>query len=155
MLAKCHSFKFNYVYITCTQAILQVLEVPKTKESNVTDNLVCNKAESISITSSFDSSYTGDESHENVTAQPLNTQNEHIHDVGVSDNLIVNSLVKPGEVGESSFSIADPVSDAVPHSGSIPFSGSISLRSDSSTTSTRSFAFPVYVLTKPIFYFCT
>ncbi|XP_006844062.2 uncharacterized protein LOC18433922 isoform X1 [Amborella trichopoda] len=35
------------------------------------------------------------------------------------------------------------VSGQIPYSGPIPYSGSISLRSDSSTTSTRSFAFPI------------
>ncbi|CAL5189114.1 unnamed protein product [Lathyrus oleraceus] len=35
------------------------------------------------------------------------------------------------------------VSGRISYSGSIPYSGSISIRSDSSTTSTRSFAFPI------------
>ncbi|KAJ6324620.1 hypothetical protein OIU76_011835 [Salix suchowensis] len=45
--------------------------------------------------------------------------------------------------GESSFSATGSLSGLVSYSGPIPYSGSISLRSDSSTTSTRSFAFPV------------
>lgn len=45
--------------------------------------------------------------------------------------------------GESSFSAAGPVSGLISYSGPIAYSGSVSLRSDSSTTSTRSFAFPV------------
>lgn len=45
--------------------------------------------------------------------------------------------------GESSFSAAGAVSGRISYSGSIPYSGSISIRSDSSTTSTRSFAFPI------------
>ncbi|KAM6571950.1 hypothetical protein CsatA_016030 [Cannabis sativa] len=45
--------------------------------------------------------------------------------------------------GESSFSAAGPMSGRINYSGPIPYSGSVSLRSDSSTTSTRSFAFPV------------
>ncbi|KAF5184803.1 18S pre-ribosomal assembly protein gar2-like protein [Thalictrum thalictroides] len=45
--------------------------------------------------------------------------------------------------GETSFSLADPLSGPIAYSGPIPYSGSISLRSDSSTTSTRSFAFPI------------
>lgn len=45
--------------------------------------------------------------------------------------------------GESSFSAAGPMSGRITYSGPITYSGSISLRSDSSTTSTRSFAFPV------------
>lgn len=46
-------------------------------------------------------------------------------------------------LGESSFSAVGAVSSRISYSGSIPYSGSISIRSDSSTTSTRSFAFPV------------
>lgn len=45
--------------------------------------------------------------------------------------------------GESSFSAAGPLSSLINFSGPIAYSGNISLRSDSSTTSTRSFAFPV------------
>ncbi|GAV79538.1 hypothetical protein CFOL_v3_23003 [Cephalotus follicularis] len=45
--------------------------------------------------------------------------------------------------GESSFSTAGPISGSIIYSGPIAYSGSVSLRSDSSTTSTRSFAFPV------------
>ncbi|KAL5553801.1 hypothetical protein UlMin_041202 [Ulmus minor] len=45
--------------------------------------------------------------------------------------------------GECSFSAAGAMSGRINYSGPIPYSGSISLRSDSSTTSTRSFAFPV------------
>ncbi|WCJ35782.1 18S pre-ribosomal assembly protein gar2-related [Euphorbia peplus] len=46
--------------------------------------------------------------------------------------------------GESSFSAAGvPISGLISYSGPITYSGSLSLRSDSSTTSTRSFAFPV------------
>ncbi|CAK8533733.1 unnamed protein product [Lathyrus sativus] len=47
------------------------------------------------------------------------------------------------DLGESSFSAAGVVSGRISYSGSIPYSGSISIRSDSSTTSTRSFAFPM------------
>ncbi|KAI3954479.1 hypothetical protein MKW92_053464 [Papaver armeniacum] len=45
--------------------------------------------------------------------------------------------------GESSFSALDNPAALVTRSGRIAYSGSISLRSDSSTTSTRSFAFPI------------
>lgn len=46
--------------------------------------------------------------------------------------------------GEASFSAArGPVSGSITYSGPISYSGSVSLRSESSTTSTRSFAFPV------------
>ncbi|GMI87569.1 hypothetical protein HRI_002426200 [Hibiscus trionum] len=45
--------------------------------------------------------------------------------------------------GESSFSAAGPVTGLISYSGPIAYSGNLSHRSDSSTTSTRSFAFPV------------
>ncbi|XP_004239018.1 uncharacterized protein [Solanum lycopersicum] len=46
--------------------------------------------------------------------------------------------------GEASFSAArGPISGSITYSGPISYSGSLSLRSESSTTSTRSFAFPV------------
>ncbi|PSR85009.1 Protein BREAKING OF ASYMMETRY IN THE STOMATAL LINEAGE like [Actinidia chinensis var. chinensis] len=45
--------------------------------------------------------------------------------------------------GESSFSMAGPVSGLITFSGPMTSSCSVSLRSDSSTTSTRSFAFPI------------
>lgn len=59
------------------------------------------------------------------------------HFVQGESSQIRNSL------GEASFSAAGPVSGRISYSGSIPNSGSISIRSDSSTTSTRSFAFPI------------
>ncbi|KAM7253778.1 hypothetical protein ACFE04_031460 [Oxalis oulophora] len=47
-------------------------------------------------------------------------------------------------LGESSFTMAGlPVSGLISYSGAIAYSGNISHRSDSSTTSNRSFAFPV------------
>ncbi|ONK69366.1 uncharacterized protein A4U43_C05F22100 [Asparagus officinalis] len=45
--------------------------------------------------------------------------------------------------GESSLSGPSILSGPIANSGHIPFSGNISLRSDSSTTSARSFAFPI------------
>ncbi|KAJ9554142.1 hypothetical protein OSB04_018187 [Centaurea solstitialis] len=60
-----------------------------------------------------------------------------------SDNVANVYPLQHGDGGESSFSVAGPVSGRITYSGPIPFSGSISIRSDSSTTSTRSFAFPV------------
>jgi len=48
--------------------------------------------------------------------------------------------------GETSFSAADSVSISghITYSGPIAYSGSLSVRSDASTTSGRSFAFPMY-----------
>lgn len=62
-------------------------------------------------------------------------QSAHTEDM-VSDNFMAAKLLQRGG-GESSFSMAGPVS------GRITYSGSISHRSDSSNTSVRSFAFPV------------
>ncbi|KAJ0552499.1 putative protein BREAKING OF ASYMMETRY IN THE STOMATAL LINEAGE [Helianthus annuus] len=59
-----------------------------------------------------------------------------------SDNVAMVNQLHRGE-GESSFSVAAPVPEHITYSGPIAFSGSTSLRSDSSTTSTRSFAFPI------------
>ncbi|TKY69515.1 hypothetical protein E2542_SST05791 [Spatholobus suberectus] len=61
---------------------------------------------------------------------------------GKSDDQAVTSHIRHS-LGESSFSAIGPVSGRISYSGPVPYSGSISLRSDSSTTSTRSFAFPV------------
>lgn len=78
----------------------------------------------------------------NTTAPPEHQSAElrHLHDhEGASKHV---SFANPGEagIGETSFSA---VSGRITYSGPIAFSGSTSLRSDSSTTSTRSFAFPV------------
>ncbi|RDX96625.1 hypothetical protein CR513_20683, partial [Mucuna pruriens] len=59
-----------------------------------------------------------------------------------SDDQVVTSHIRHS-LGESSFSAIGPVSGRISYSGPVPYSGSISLRSDSSTTSTRSFAFPI------------
>ncbi|KAL9325083.1 hypothetical protein ACSQ67_005728 [Phaseolus vulgaris] len=59
-----------------------------------------------------------------------------------SDDQAATSHIRHS-LGESSFSAMGPVSGRISYSGPVPFSGSISLRSDSSTTSTRSFAFPI------------
>lgn len=63
-------------------------------------------------------------------------------EVGISGSHSVSSQVQHG-IGETSFSSMGPLGSLVSNSGRIGYSGSISLRSDSSTTSTRSFAFPM------------
>lgn len=70
---------------------------------------------------------------ENVDELSIEEAHKHLDNV---------AMVNPGE-GESSFSVAGTVSGRITYSGPIVFSGSISIRSDSSTTSTRSFAFPI------------
>ncbi|KAL2349100.1 hypothetical protein Fmac_003100 [Flemingia macrophylla] len=61
---------------------------------------------------------------------------------GMPDDQAVTSHIHHS-LGESSFSAIGPISGRISYSGPVPYSGSISLRSDSSTTSTRSFAFPI------------
>lgn len=62
----------------------------------------------------------------------------------VGDSLEDNKLISSG-FGETSFSAAEAVSISghITYTGPIAFSGSLSVRSDASTTSGRSFAFPV------------
>ncbi|KAJ4901168.1 18S pre-ribosomal assembly protein gar2-related [Raphanus sativus] len=63
----------------------------------------------------------------------------------VGDSLEDNKLISSGLFGETSFSAAEAVSISghITYTGPIAFSGSLSVRSDASTTSGRSFAFPV------------
>ncbi|CAK9313122.1 unnamed protein product [Citrullus colocynthis] len=72
----------------------------------------------------------------------IGTQGSTNLDYRTSDSRLVSSQ-NPHNIGESSFSAVDPPASLVTYSGPIAYSGSISLRSESSTTSTRSFAFPV------------
>lgn len=125
----------------------RVITEEPSKSSHINNLRHTGELESRIITSSVDSSKfapsTKKDIHEFAIRQQLKPKNELIHDDGISDrSLVINNQIKRGE-GESSFSVAGPLSDTLPYSGHIPFSGSISLRSDSSTTSTRSFAFPV------------
>lgn len=83
------------------------------------------------------------ESPESAHEPSVDTQTAHSHQDVAPDNIATTNPVHRGEGGESSFSVAGPVSGLITYSGPIAFSGSISLRSDSSTTSTRSFAFPM------------
>ncbi|KAF8391860.1 hypothetical protein HHK36_022198 [Tetracentron sinense] len=106
-----------------------------------------NKVESGSITFDLDSSTLAISSREKSPQKvdfkpPPETLNMSRLEDGTSDNLTALSRsfsIKHGH-GESSFFVVGPLS------GTIPYSGSISLRSDSSTTSTRSFAFPCFLL---------
>ncbi|KAF8021371.1 hypothetical protein BT93_G1724 [Corymbia citriodora subsp. variegata] len=110
----------------------------------------CRKVESGSITFSFndsvpESSNRG-ESSSNGNKEQHEGQNVRKLD-GASDRRTESSLGRH-DLGESSFSVAGPVSGSISYSGPIAYSGSLSLRSlsirsDSSTTSARSFAFPV------------
>ncbi|KAK1361977.1 18S pre-ribosomal assembly protein gar2-like protein [Heracleum sosnowskyi] len=115
-------------------------EEPNTSSS---DNLLDSGVISLNVVSSKLAPSAREEIHGNAIGQQLKSDKKLFHDDGISDNrLVINNQLKRDQ-GESSFSVAGPLPDLVPYSGHIPFSGSISLRSDSSTTSTRSFAFPV------------
>ncbi|WOH15380.1 hypothetical protein DCAR_0934918 [Daucus carota subsp. sativus] len=110
---------------------------------NSLDDLLDSGVISFNVESSKLSPITIDEIDKTAIAQQLKSEKKLINDDGISDSrLVINDKIKRDQ-GESSFSVAGPLADAVPYSGHVPFSGSISLRSDSSTTSTRSFAFPV------------
>ncbi|XP_030443597.1 uncharacterized protein LOC115665891 [Syzygium oleosum] len=105
----------------------------------------CSKVESGSITFSFNASAPESsdrgESSSNGNKEEREGQNVQRAD-GASDRRTDSSLGRH-DFGESSFSVAGPVSGSITYSGPIAYSGSLSLRSDSSTTSARSFAFPV------------
>nr|XP_043624920.1 uncharacterized protein LOC122596414 [Erigeron canadensis]XP_043624921.1 uncharacterized protein LOC122596414 [Erigeron canadensis] len=71
----------------------------------------------------------------------IDVQTTPNHDMAPDNIAAVNQLQRGG--GESSFSVADPVSGLITYSGPITSAGSISHRSDASNTSVRSFAFPI------------
>ena len=99
------------------------------------------------MTFDFDSSNTSMVSEREVSPQndgcepPLESQKISKLEDG-SDSLPFSGQIQRG-FGESSFSAIGPSSALISYSGQITHSGNISLRSDSSTTSTRSFAFPM------------
>ncbi|XP_057493357.1 uncharacterized protein LOC130778879 isoform X2 [Actinidia eriantha] len=120
----------------------------ESNRSNPVNNLSYNsKVECATITFDFNSSKSEASSRDKSTddinhEQPLKIVNEPRHENGFSGSLEPINEVQYGQ-GESSFSVAGSVPGLITYSGSIPYSGSVSLRSDSSATSTRSFAFPV------------
>lgn len=73
---------------------------------------------------------------------PPDTKSAANHQDTASDNVTESNQLQRGG-GESSFSVAGPVSGLITYSGPIASSGSMSLRSDGSNTSVRSFAFPI------------
>ncbi|KAL4280965.1 hypothetical protein GQ457_03G011530 [Hibiscus cannabinus] len=79
-----------------------------------------------------------DEGCPNLDCEPLETGGAP----KLTANLPFSTNLQHGN-GESSFSAAGQVTGLLSYSGPIAYSGSLSLRSDSSTTSTRSFAFPI------------
>ncbi|KAG6654086.1 hypothetical protein CIPAW_05G121600 [Carya illinoinensis] len=134
--------------------------VPTTELSNsssaVNELFYNSKVESCSITFDFDSlepSASGRlEGLENGDSECHETQKTSKVENGFSDAHTVSRRHQHalGETsfsavgrGEESFSAVGTLSSLINYSGPMGYSGSISLRSDSSTTSTRSFAFPV------------
>ncbi|KAL0657921.1 hypothetical protein Bca4012_078506 [Brassica carinata] len=80
-----------------------------------------------------------------ISQEPNKTFNDNQQpNLLVGDTLEDNKLISSG-FGETSFSAAEAVSISghITYTGPIAFSGSLSVRSDASTTSGRSFAFPV------------
>ncbi|KAK8657532.1 hypothetical protein V6N13_035763 [Hibiscus sabdariffa] len=101
------------------------------------------KLESGRITCHFDSSTrtsNKDERCHNLDGEPHETGSTPKLE-GAVDQPFSSNLQRGN--GESSFSLAGPVSGLITYSGPIAYSGNLSLRSDSSATSTRSFAFPI------------
>ncbi|KAK4784819.1 hypothetical protein SAY86_019187 [Trapa natans] len=82
--------------------------------------------------------------HGQVDSSGNGNQDDHVPDQIISKvhGSWEDSFRDHDIIGETSFSMAGPISGLITHSGRIAFSGNISLRSDS-TTSTRSFAFPI------------
>ncbi|KAH7832839.1 hypothetical protein Vadar_000488 [Vaccinium darrowii] len=106
------------------------------KSSPVDDLSYNSKAECATIT--FDSSKPTASNKDDDVA-PLKTDSVPAsHEGSISDISAVGSEIQNGQ-GESSFSMAGLIT----YSGPMTYSGNVSLRSDSSTTSTRSFAFPI------------
>nr|GEW69287.1 hypothetical protein [Tanacetum cinerariifolium] len=80
-------------------------------------------------------------SPESVYELPLETESCLNHQNVESRNMPV-AKYEMRQVGESSFSMAGVISELISCSRPMPFPGGISNRSDSSATSTQSFAFP-------------
>ncbi|KAK9074468.1 hypothetical protein SSX86_007066 [Deinandra increscens subsp. villosa] len=109
-------------------------------EPSQTDRTIDNQSETMmeeNTTSSADTvkptTNSGPQEH------PLSTESApNHHDLALS-----SITVAPHGGGESSFSMAAPVSGLITYSGPITAFGSISHRSDGSNASVRSFAFPI------------
>ncbi|KAL6969674.1 hypothetical protein U1Q18_029381 [Sarracenia purpurea var. burkii] len=126
--------------------------VSATGESNKSppfNNLSYNsKVESATIIFDFNTSKSAascrGKNPNGVNCEPLlkiDSEPSHDND-GIPNSLAVGREVQHGQC-ESSFSMAGAVSGLITYSGQLAHSANVSLRSESSTTSTRSFAFPV------------
>lgn len=83
----------------------------------------------------------GPEKPESIHELSLGIESAPNKDMASDSVTVANQLQHGG--GESSFSMAGPVSGLIINSGRIASCGSISHRSDGSNTSVRSFAFPI------------
>ncbi|KAL1216663.1 hypothetical protein V5N11_029385 [Cardamine amara subsp. amara] len=113
---------------------LETTELEKTEETEKAEE----KLSSVSTTTSQEPNKTCNEPEKPETENQL-----------LQNHLVENSLeddkLFPSGFGETSFSAAESISISghITYSGPIAFSGSLSVRSDASTTSGRSFAFPI------------
>jgi len=128
---------------TVEEAILESPSLALADDESNNDNMLSEKESS---------------THQLDPSRPSDCGKEECHQAGVCKCDEIQQTMKPVEgksddqavtghihhsLGEASFSSIGPMSGRISYSGPVPYSGSISLRSDSSTTSTRSFAFPM------------
>ncbi|RZC28775.1 hypothetical protein D0Y65_000660, partial [Glycine soja] len=128
---------------TVEEAILESPSLALADDESNNDNMLSEKESS---------------THQLDPSRPSDCGKEECHQAGVCKCDEIQQTMKPVEgksddqavtghihhsLGEASFSSIGPMSGRISYSGPVPYSGSISLRSDSSTTSTRSFAFPI------------
>ncbi|MCL7033991.1 hypothetical protein MKW94_015953 [Papaver nudicaule] len=109
-----------------------------------TSSNVCLESDSVTINPDSSPQLESVISEEQKLSELVALENPTVEDsLGELRSASSRSLFSLHAHGESSFSAVDNPAALVTRSGRIAYSGSISLRSDSSTTSTRSFAFPI------------
>ncbi|KAD2393468.1 hypothetical protein E3N88_40445 [Mikania micrantha] len=113
---------------------------PVKNKTTTEENTHLNLNNTKPATTSGDDNIQNPERVNELSIEPLGVP--RLQDVGSVNTPVVNSIHR-GDEGESSLTPAGPISGLVTYPGLIGFSGSTSIRSDSSTTSTRSFAFPM------------
>lgn len=94
------------------------------------------------VSSQFQHDIAKEEYTQNSVAECCESQHMHIVEDGISGSHAILSKYQNGGQGESSFSGMRCLSSVINYSGPMA-SGSVSIRSESSTTSNRSFAFPM------------
>lgn len=113
-----------------------------TKISTAEKSSYNSMVETGSITFDFDASAPGARGKEEPLGDSQRIETPGMSRLEDAPRQSVSSQFHSG-LGESSFSAAGSLPSLISYSGPVAYSGSISLRSDSSTTSTRSFAFPM------------